>query len=383
MHDRTALGHADVADDELARMVASALGVHEVELLSSQASETDYDLPSITTAGRFWVEGKASADGCVFPDGCVLPYRLFVKHLQSFTRSPLAAGVPDEVRERLDEMVPWRREAEIYRADIAGLLPSGLAIPQALGVFDLDELSAAIWLEEVPSLPVTWSLDRYRSAAHLLGRMAGSPALAATDVMGRTAWDVRDYLAGRLSFQILPMLLSHEIWRHPLVAAAFDSALHDGLLRAADRAPALVEELSGFPKVPSHGDACPNNLLVVADRPGFTLIDFAHLCPMPLGFDLGQLLVGDVQIGKRPADDLAERDEACLAAYVEGLRAEGMAAEASDVRRAHALQLMIFTGLSTLPFEYLDAGPTPELTELVAGRAEIARYSMALLAATD
>ncbi len=53
------------------------------------------------------------------------------------------------------------------------------------------------------------------------------------------------------------------------------------------------------------------------------LIDFGFWKLLPIGFDLGQLLVGDVQIGRRSSDDLQERDEACLAAYVAGLRAEG------------------------------------------------------------
>lgn len=377
MHDRTALGPADVADDELARMVASTLGVAEVELLSSQATETDYELPNITTGGRYWVEGKArTADD-------VLPYRVFVKHVQAFSRSPMFADVPEEIREAAEAMVPWRLEPSVYRSGMLDHLPKGLGAPRPLGVFDLDDLSAAIWLEEVPALPVTWDVDRYRQAAHLLGELAASPQLAPRVAAGGMPWDVRDYLAGRLTFQVLPMLRSDEIWAHPLVAAAFDGDLRDRLLHAAERAPALVEELSGFPTVTSHGDACPNNLLVVAGRPGFTLIDFSHLSPMPLGFDLGQLLVGDVQIGRRPADDLAERDAACLAAYVDGLAAQGMAVDPDEVRRAHALQLMIFTGLSTLPFEYLAAEPTPEINEVATTRAAIARYSLDLLAATD
>ena len=45
--------------------------------------------------------------------------------------------------------VPWRTEALAYASDLGDRLPDGLSMPRALGVFDLDELSAAIWLEEV------------------------------------------------------------------------------------------------------------------------------------------------------------------------------------------------------------------------------------------
>ena len=48
------------------------------------------------------------------------------------------------------------------------------------------------------------------------------------------------------------------------------------------------------------------------------MIDFGFWGGAPAGFDLTQLLVGDIQIGKRGADDLAELDEAIVTAYVAG-----------------------------------------------------------------
>ena len=44
---------------------------------------------------------------------------------------------------------------------------------------------------------------------------------------------------------------------------------------------------------------------------------------------------------------------------------------------------MLFTGLSTLPFEHLEAPPTDELHQLAAERAAIARFSLDLLDAID
>jgi hypothetical protein len=67
---------------------------------------------------------------------------------------------------------------------------------------------------------------------------------------------------------------------------------------AADKVPEYVEELMALPHTTGHGDACPNNLLAVAGSDDFTLIDFGFWQPMPVGADLGQLLIGDVQIGK-------------------------------------------------------------------------------------
>ncbi len=379
MHDRSALGLAEVSDAELNSMVATLLGHDpaDVTLLDSLAEQVDYDLPAITTAGRFWVRGQAQT-----PSG-VAPYEFFVKHVQSWARSPFFAEVPEDVREMAEAGVPWRTEHLLYRSGVAQHLPEGLAMPRAFGVFDLDDKAASIWLEVIQAVDVEWDLPRFTRAAYLLGRLAASPTIRPFADVGGHEWDVRHYLYGRLTHQVLPVLRDNEVWQHPIVAPAFDAGLRARLLEAADRIHDYTEELAQCPIATGHGDACPNNLLVVGDSPDFVLIDFGFWKPLPIGFDLGQLLVGDVQIGRRSSADLRERDEACLAAYVEGLRAEGSDVPVADVARAHALHLLIFTGLSTLPMEFLDAPPTPELVQMSQERAAIARCSLDLIDATS
>ena len=379
MHDRTALGPADVTDAALTTMVASLLGHDpaEVTVCSSLASQVDYDLPAITTAGRYWVRGQAET-----PSGPTA-YELFVKHVQSWSRSPFFDEVPEEVREMAEAGVPWRTEHLLYRTDVAQHLPDGLSMPRAYGVFDLDEKAASVWLEVIRAEDVEWDLPRFTRAAYLLGRLAASPRIRPFADVGEHEWDVRHYLYGRLTHQVLPALRSDKVWQHPVVAPAFDADLRARLLEAADRIHDYTEELARCPIGTGHGDACPNNLLVVGDSPDFVLIDFGFWKPLPIGFDLGQLLVGDVQIGRRSSEDLRERDEACLAAYVDGLRAEGSDLPVAAVARAHALHLLIFTGLSTLPMEFLEAPPTPELAQMSRDRAAIARLSLDLIDATS
>ena len=108
----------------------------------------------------------------------------------------------------------------------------------------------------------------------------------------------------------------------------------------------------------------------------FTLIDFGFWMPMPVGADLSQLLIGDVQIGKQRAGDLAARDDAHVAAYVRGLRDEGCHIPEPVVRRAHALHMLMMSGLSALPVELLDQPPSPALEAQVADRAAIARFCL-------
>ncbi|TNM39471.1 hypothetical protein FHP29_11255 [Nocardioides albidus] len=372
MDDRSALGPADVEDPVLAEMVAALLAADDVELRSSSAQVVDYDLPAITTGGRWWVTGTAAVDGRV------REFRLFVKHVHEWTRSPLFTEVPPEIRAWAAAMVPWRTEGAVYRSDLGEHLPSGLALPRALGVHDIDEGSYSVWLEPVPVAETAWDLARYRRAALLLGRFAGSPHVRSLADVGGHEWTIASYVEGRLGHQVLPILGSEDVWRHPLVEGAF-ADLRPRMLGAVERLPALTAELLAQPVLVGHGDACPNNLLVRPDRDGFTMIDFGFFGPVPVGFDLGQLLVGEAQLGRCAADDLAARDEACLTAYAEGLAAEGVELDLPTVRRAHALHLLLFTGLSAIPFEHLGAEPTDALRAMAATRAAIARYSLDLL----
>jgi hypothetical protein len=378
MHDRSALGPADVSDEQLSGMVADLLGADPAEttVVDSVAQVFPYDLPAITTAGRYWVSGTAEVDGA--PKS----FRMFVKHIQSWARHPFFAMVPPEQREWAAASVPWRTEALAYRSDLRDRLPQGLVMPRALGVFDLDEDSNAVWLEEVPVVAHEWDLGRYAKAARLLGRHATSAGvMELLDSVGHSM-TIQTSHEGRLSMAVLPTLRDDRIWQHPLVAGAFDDDLRARLMEAAHRSAEYAEELSTRPIVASHGDACPNNLLARAGSDDFVLIDYGFWGPGPIGYDLSQLLVGDVQIGRRTADDLADVEDTILPAYVEGMRAEGDTTPADVVRRSHALQLMIFTGLSCLPFEHLGSEPTPELHHLAAQRSGIARFSLDLLDAT-
>jgi hypothetical protein len=140
MAPRTELGPADLSDDQLASFVAEALGVERVELLSAQVQAVDYDLEALTTAGRYWIRGRARHDGGDEP------YAFFVKVVQSWTRTPQFQFVPEHLREQAGLALPWRGEVDVYRSDLASLLPDGLALPRVHHVGDIDDLSAFFWL---------------------------------------------------------------------------------------------------------------------------------------------------------------------------------------------------------------------------------------------
>jgi Phosphotransferase enzyme family len=380
MADRSILGAADVADAELAAMAAGWLGHDpaDVQLLESSAEEFPYDLDAITTAGRYWVGGQVAT-----PDGTE-PFRFFVKHVQSWSRSPFFEFVPPELRAWAETTVPWYTEPLIYRSDLRDRLPAGLTMPRVVAVRDIDDKAAAVWLEPIDVIERSWSIEQLGAAAYLLGRMAANPAVRELSAIGesepgRRVWT---YVEGRLSVQVLPMLYDDELWHHPLIAGAFDGALRDRLLRAADAVPSYLAELEPMTFGAAHGDACPNNLLAQRNSDEIAVIDYGFWSTQPMGFDLGQLLLGDVQIGRRPAACVYRAEETCLPAYVEGIRDEGCGAPTQQVRRAHAILMLFFTGLSSFPLEHLPHEPTAERHRIAAERAAMARFILDLVEET-
>ena len=372
MGTRAILGPADVSDAQLAAMVADSLGVDDVDLLTHDAEVAEYDLEAITTGGRYWVRGAARHAGGVSP------YAFFVKVVQSFGRSPLFQLVPDELRQVALDSVPWRSEPAVYRSDLGQRLPAGLSLPKAHAVIELDDQSAALWLASVDVEPVRWDRDRFARAAYLLGRLATSATVRPLAALGMDDV-VRRYAHGRLAHQVLPALRDEGLWAHPLVAQAF-AGLRERTMAAVDALPGLLDELDGMPLGTAHGDACTRNLLVARGAPdGFVLIDFGFWSESPLGFDLGQLLLGEVQMGERSAADLVELEEVCLPAYVRGLHDEGCPVPLDQVRRAHALLMLLFSGLSAVPLEHLGAPPTPELARIARERAAAATFVLDLV----
>ncbi|HEX8508754.1 MAG TPA: phosphotransferase [Propionibacteriaceae bacterium] len=374
--DRAILGAADVSDEALTAMVEDSLHVDGVKLIDCDVKVADYDLEALTTAGRFWVQGKARHPGGV------VPYAFFVKVVQSWTRSPQFQRVPEPLREIAAAGLPWRNEPAVYRSDLRDRLPAGLSLPRAHAVVDLDDLSAGLWLQAIDHDPSHWERPTFERAAYLLGRLAASPAVRPLCSLGSSDV-VRGYGHGRLEHQVLPTLRGEGLWNHPLVAPAFGPDLKGRLLDAADALPGFLQELDGSQLGSAHGDASPRNLLVPAgDKESFVLIDFGFWCEAPLTFDLTQLLIGEIQTGERPASELAELEEACLPAYHQGLHDEGHDVSLHTLRRTHALLMLLYFGLSAVPLEVLFGLPAPGSATVVRERAQAATFVLDLLDST-
>ena len=189
----------------------------------------------------------------------------------------------------------------------------------------------------------------------------------------------RVYAGAWLTHVVLPALAGNDIWAHPLVRDAFDARLRYRLLAAAGALPALLDELDNVPATTAHGDACTANLLLAGDRDALVMVDLGFCGKAPLGTDLGQLVLGEVQTGQRHPTDLPALEAACLPAYVAGIHAESGTASPAHIRRTHAALMTVFSALGSFPLEHLGEDPTPPLRRLFHARAAIARFALDLL----
>ena len=289
------LGPADVDDTTLTSMVAALLGADPaaVSVESSTVEEFPYDLPAITTAGRYVVSGDAlvgrRADA-----------------VRDVRQGRAVVGALADVRLRPGRDEGARRGVGAV-ADRGARLPLRPRRPAARRADDAPRAGGVRPRREVRVRLARDGSRRRAGVGRGAVRQGGLPPRPARRqspggrarhgrASTRSRW--RTTRSDGSQTQVIPMLHDDGIWQHPLVAATFGDELRDRLRAAAAQVPAYLEEVLALPHTAAHGDACPNNLLTTTDSPDFTLIDYGFWLPMPVGADLSQLLIGDVQIGK-------------------------------------------------------------------------------------
>ena len=342
----------------------------------------DYDWGTPATAGLWRVDLRQLRDEMVSRRS------FFVKLLRHPRLWPGLSRLPDEEsRQRFIDYFPWRFELDMYESGIGDALPPGLRTPVLHAVKHADANHIALWLEYVEQKPGRWGPADYRRAAYLLGRMAARrrdgaavnerlPAMCQVGIPGES---LRFYVRSRLTDAALPALRDPDLWRHPLIEQALrhigDPALPADMLALAERLPVILDLLAGLPQTHAHGDASPQNLLRPAGEPGtLVVIDWGFGDLLPVGFDLGQLLVGLAHAGETDPGELPAIDAAIMPGYLDGLADEGYQVDAGLVRAGYLGGLAVRSALCALPLERLtQPAETDEQTALFATRLRLTR----------
>jgi hypothetical protein len=249
-----------------------------------------------------------------------------------------------------------------------------------------------LWWEFIDQRAEPWDLADYRLAARLLGqlaarRRAGAEVNAALPELARQAQDsaLRFYAQARVFTGVLPMLEPDGVWRHPVLQEAIrtagDAALPADMLALGDRLPRLLDLLDELPQTYAHGDASPQNLLLPAAEPGtIAVIDWGFGTLLPVGFDLGQLLVGLAHAGLADVSELPAIDAAIFPAYLDGLAAEDYQADPAQVRIGYVGSMAARSALCAIPVERLGQPPTEVQMQLFTDRLRLTRLMLEMAA---
>ncbi|MCW2799664.1 MAG: hypothetical protein JWQ70_1136 [Aeromicrobium sp.] len=373
------IGRAVVPMYELERLGRLALGSdsEDPRLISVTYRPSSYPTSTIPTERLTHCELE-------FGDGQVA--RIFVKEIRDVTHWPMLHAIPEHLLESFVSGFPWRLEIELYANGFGCPMPAGMRLPDVYSIQELEEGRAALWMEDVQALSYdAWTTVRFARAAHLLGQLAAGripPGVLPLGLETGTPFGpnlgVRMMFNGRVESIFRPAIEGDELWQHPTVVAALertgDRAIIADLRALVSRGQALIDESDSLPMTYAHGDASPQNLLIPADDPDtFVVIDPGLNSQLPVGHDLGQLLVGLCHAGEMDPSELEGIHRVILPAYIEGLTAAGMAVDPADVERGYLSGLLLRSGFSAIPLEQLNAPTSDQAIALWSDRIRMTR----------
>ena len=374
--DLTGLGIAEPTPDLLRAVCCRAVGDPAAELLGATASPVDHEIASIATAGLHRVTGLASTSAGA------RPWSAFVKVLQHARHWSMLPMLPPDRAADLVAVYPWREELDT-RAQVLQVLPDGLRVPVHYAVEDLGDDRVAIWMEDVDAVDTPWTPADYERTAYALGRLAArrTPGLRAGASDLPAGLGVRKLV--ELRGPIFAATLADDApWRAAVDSGLVDAGLRDDLARVLDLTPTVLAELDTLPTALPHGDASPANLLRPRSEPGTVVaIDWAFGCQLPLGHDLGQLLVGGAESGGADPALLPVVLETILPAHRAGLAAGGVRVPLRTLLRGCVGSLVTRTLPSAFPLEQAQGEPDPGQRAFLVRRAALARYLVDLVLA--
>jgi Phosphotransferase enzyme family len=370
--------------EELGRAVLgeAVLGQADVTLVAADFWPASYPTSTISTE-------RLTHCRLTFSNGRTA--RIFVKEIRDVIHWPNLHLVPEHLRPTFINDFPWRLEIALYSNGFGCPLPEGMRLPQIYAIDELEAGRASIWMEDVEQCATgVWTLDTYARAAHLLGQLAARRRPGLVQPLAGTGGrlvgpndTMRMMFGGRIANIFRPAIQSDQLWRHPTVAAALertgDRAVIGELRSLIAVAPQLLDDSDRLPMTYAHGDASPQNLLVPAAEPDqFVVIDPGFDSLLPVGHDLGQLLVGLCHAGEMDPADLPAVHRVILPACTDGLAVGGMPVEAGDVEQGYLSGLLLRSGFTAIPLESLGAPAGEESISLWVDRLRMTRQILDL-----
>lgn len=296
----------------------------------------------------------------------------FVKILQHLSHWNRLHLVPEPFRDRMVAEFPWRGELDVM-LKAAPAMVDGMRTPVVYAVFDHGD-RLAVWMERVDEIDA-WTDATYLDAARRLGRLAARRSAPDDLATAGTppGFAMHMLVTAQIKGHTGPIIADDATWQTPWLAERADAPLRDDLRALFARIDELVALADSVPHTLVHGDASPANLLRDRRAPDeFVAIDWGMSSPLPLGFDVGQLLVGDVHSGRAPAELIARLVDPAIDGFCRGLADENYPHTRAEVRRGAIASLTLRSAFTMIPFEFL-GGPPPGSERLLDERIAATR----------
>ena len=239
-----------------------------------------------------------------------------------------------------DESDPyyWRREPLAYSSGLLDGL-GGLRAPRCRLCHGREDGTVALWLDDAGAHP-EWTVERFRTIAHDLGRMQGRLAAdPPADPWLSRGW-FRRYLELRARWI--------DGYRDGPYAAEVE--------RIRARRDAILARVDNAPQTFCHFDFYPANLFGEDET---VVIDWAYCGLGALGIDAGNLVPDAIFDGFVALGEADSVREAVWEGYIGGLSATGVAVDADEVR-------YVFLAATALKFAWIPGtalarGPDDEI----------------------
>ena len=265
--------------------------------------------------------------GTVACDGQPRPWSLIVKTVRPGAKSADPQGFNY-----------WKREGLAYQSGFLNDLPGSLAAPRCYAVTDHPDGSLSIWIEDLKDdLIHPWSVEQYARVARILGQFNG--AYLAGRSLPAESWVSRDWLRKYIENAAPMVAFIRQNPAHPIIQMMFPGITLPMTLALWDNCPRLLDRLDAMPQTFCHQDAFGRNLFNCGER--VVAIDWGYSGIAPLGAELAPLVGVAAGLAKFPAGQMKELDQACFAAYLDGLRQAGCQPEPRQVRQAYTLTVSL------------------------------------------
>lgn len=251
-------------------------------------------------------------------------------------RSPEGFAMPDgtlvtqEMAENQHHFGYWQREALAAQSDLFDNLPTGIRVPQFLGITRIREGECWLWQEYLPT-DHEWTWHDYREAAFRLGGWQANNNEPADYPWLSQTW-CANWVHGPLT-AIFDIVEEMDSYNHPLLTAYFAPEELVTLRQLWSNKQTYLDRLAQLPQTLCHLDAHRGNFSWQGDQ--LALLDWAFVGEAALGEELAAFIGATLLLEHAPLADAEQLEQVSFNGYLAGLRAAGWVGDEALIWEAY------------------------------------------------